>query len=93
MPAMTPSPVDSTPSSSVVRTPLVHALTAAVLLGCLAIAGCKGAPDGQAKGKEGDKKEEKAQEAVPVEVVAVANRPVAASYSGTAPLEAPYSTR
>ncbi len=88
MPAMTPSPVDSTPSSSVVRTPLVHVLTTAVLLGCLAIAGCKGGGDVQAKGKDGDKKAEKAQEAVPVEVVVVANRPVAASYSGTAPLEA-----
>ncbi len=88
MPAMTPSPVDSLPSPAAFRTPLVHALTAAVLLGCLAIAGCKGGADAQAKGKDGDKKEEKAQEAVPVEVVAVANRPVAASYSGTAPLEA-----
>jgi membrane fusion protein (multidrug efflux system) len=88
MPAMTPSPVDSMPSSSAFRTPLVHALTAAVLLGCLAIAGCKGGPDAQAKDKDGDKKEAKAQEAVPVEVVAVTNRPVAASYSGTAPLEA-----
>jgi membrane fusion protein (multidrug efflux system) len=85
---MTPSPVDSLPSPAAFRTPLVHALTAAVLLGCLAIAGCKGGADAQAKGKDGDKKEEKAQEAVPVEVVAVANRPVAASYSGTAPLEA-----
>lgn len=88
MPAMTPSPVDSLPSPSAFRTPLVHALTVAVLLGCLAIAGCKGGADAEAKGKDGDKKEEKAQEAVPVEVVAVANRPVAASYSGTAPLEA-----
>ena len=88
MPAMPVAPADSTPSPSTARTPLIHALTAAVLLGCLAIAGCKGGPDAQAKGKDGDKKEEKAQEAVPVEVVAVANRPVAASYSGTAPLEA-----
>jgi len=88
MPAMTPSPVDSMPSPSTFRPPLVHVLAAAVLLGCLAIAGCKGGADAQAKGKDGDKKTEEAQEAVPVEVVAVANRPVAASYSGTAPLEA-----
>lgn len=91
MPAMTTTPADSTPSLPAFRTRpalAVHALTAAVLLGCLALAGCKGGADAQAKEKDGDKKEEKAQESVPVEVAAVANRPVAASYSGTAPLEA-----
>jgi membrane fusion protein (multidrug efflux system) len=88
MPAMIPTPADSMTSPPAFRTPMARTLTAAVLLGCLAIAGCKGGNDAQAKNKDGDKKEEKAQEAVPVEVVAVANRPVAASYSGTAPLEA-----
>lgn len=89
MPAMIPTPADSMTSPPAFRTPMARTLTAAVLLGCLAIAGCKGGNgDAQAKGKDGDKKEEKAQDAVPVEVVAVANRPVAASYSGTAPLEA-----
>jgi membrane fusion protein (multidrug efflux system) len=88
MPAMIPTPADSMTSPPAFRTPMARTLTAAVLLGCLAIAGCKGGNDAQAKGKDGDKKEEKAQEAVPVEVVAAANRAVAASYSGTAPLEA-----
>lgn len=88
MPAMIPNPADSMFPPPAFRTPMARTLAAAVLLGCLAIAGCKGGNDAQAKGKDGDKKEEKAREAVPVEVVAVANRPVAASYSGTAPLEA-----
>jgi membrane fusion protein, multidrug efflux system len=51
---------------------------------CLVLAGCK--PGGQdAKAKEQDKKTE---EAVPVETVAVSSRAIAASYTGTAPLEA-----
>lgn len=55
-----------------------------VLLCSLVLAGCK--PGGEdAKAKEQDKK---AQEAVPVEAVAVSNRAIAASYTGTAPLEA-----
>lgn len=88
MPAMTTIPVLPMPSLPAVRTPIVHVLAAAILVGCLALTGCNGGADAQAKDNDGDKKEEKAQEAVPVEVTAVANRPVAASYSGTAPLEA-----
>ena len=38
-----------------------------------------------AKGKDG---KDKGPEAVPVEVMAAAKRPIAASYTGTAPLEA-----
>lgn len=55
---------------------------ALLLVPCLALAACKGgpAPDAQAKEKKGP-------EAVPVEVVAVSTRPIAASYTGTAPLE------
>lgn len=59
----------------------------AVLLGCaLALAACgKGGPaDAQAKAKD----EKKGPEAVPVEVASAARRPIAASYTGTAPLEA-----
>ncbi len=56
----------------------------AVFLGCVALTGCAGkagdAPDKQDKPQ--------AEEAIPVEVVPVARRPVAASYAGTAPLEA-----
>ena len=60
-----------------------HALGAGILLGCLALSGCKGGGDAEAK--DGEKK---AQDAVPVEAVKVVRRPIAASYSGTAPLEA-----
>ncbi|WP_369944351.1 efflux RND transporter periplasmic adaptor subunit [Xanthomonas medicagonis] len=54
-------------------------LTSTLLLG-----GCKPATDAQAQQKEGDK----APDAVPVEVVQATRRAVAASYSGTAALEA-----
>lgn len=66
----------------------------------LALAGCGGdAPEGEAadksaeaagkeEGKDG-KEGEKKVEAVPVEVAAVAKRPISASYAGTANLEAP----
>ncbi|GAA5008551.1 efflux RND transporter periplasmic adaptor subunit [Pseudoluteimonas lycopersici] len=56
----------------------IAACLAAVLLG-----GCKKG-DGDAQAKDADK----GPDAIPVEVAAVARRPIAASYSGTAPLEA-----
>ena len=56
-----------------------------ILLLATAVAACKKG-NGDAEAKEGDK--DKGPEAVPVEVVAVARRPIAASYAGTAPLEA-----
>ena len=57
----------------------------ALLIACaLALAACKkGDGDAQAKAKE-----DKGPEAIPVEVVAASKRPIAASYTGTAPLEA-----
>ena len=56
----------------------------AALLGCVALTGCAGKA-----GDAPDKKDKpQAEEAIPVEVVPVARRPVAASYAGTAPLEA-----
>ncbi len=59
-------------------------MSAALLLALIAVlAGCKKGGEAQANDKE-----DKGPEAVPVEVVAVARRPIAASYSGTAPLEA-----
>lgn len=60
----------------------------------LALAGCGGggAPEGEApaeaRSAEGEGGEKKV-EAVPVEVAAVARRPISASYTGTANLEAP----
>jgi len=66
-----------------------RALRAGVLLiACaLALAACKKGGEGEAmaKGKDGA---DKGPEAVPVEVAAVSRRPIAASYTGTAPLEA-----
>ncbi len=81
MPTM---PIARSPHATAVRLPLARTLGAGVLLGCLALAGCKGG--GDAEGKEGDKKV--VEDAVPVEAVTVARRPIAASYTGTAPLEA-----
>ena len=57
-------------------------LSLALVSGLAGLAGCKrGAGEAEAK-------EAKGPEAVPVEVAAATRRPVAASYSGTAPLEA-----
>ncbi len=57
-----------------------------LLLGCvLALGACKKGGEGDAQAKS---KEDKGPEAVPVEVVQVSRRPIAASYTGTAPLEA-----
>jgi membrane fusion protein, multidrug efflux system len=63
------------------RLPALPVLLACVL--ALAAGGCKKGGEAQAKDKEA-----KGPEAVPVEVATVARRPIAASYSGTAPLEA-----
>ena len=57
-----------------------------VLLICfLALGACKKGGEGEAQAKDG---KDKGPEAIPVEVVAAARRPIAASYTGTAPLEA-----
>lgn len=64
-----------------------HVRAVVLALACvLSVAACKGgSPDGAVPGEDG----KKGPEAVTVEVAAVETRPVAASYSGTAPLEAP----
>ena len=64
-----------------------HVRAVVLALACvLSVAAFKGgSPDGAAPGEDG----KKGPEAVTVEVAAVETRPVAASYSGTAPLEAP----
>jgi len=63
------------------------AAIAALALACtLGLAACKGGPGAaEAQGKEA---KDKASEAVPVEVAQATRRAIAASYTGTAPLEA-----
>ncbi len=71
----------------------------AMLLGTVVISGCKGGKEAESDDKakseqaEKDKKDgkeaEKKADAVPVEVAAVTRRAIAATYSGTANLEAP----
>jgi membrane fusion protein (multidrug efflux system) len=65
--------------------PLSAALTGLLFTGLLALSACsKGNGDAEAKTKD----EKKGPEAVPVEVAKATRRAVAASYTGTAPLEA-----
>jgi membrane fusion protein (multidrug efflux system) len=54
----------------------------------LALAACKGGKPGDGKGKDGKDAANKGPEAVPVEVAKAGRRSIAASYAGTAPLEA-----
>ena len=61
-----------------------RALHASLMLCALLLAGCKGG-EGEAQAKPGE--ESKGPDAVPVEVVKAALRPIAASYTGTAALE------
>ena len=56
-----------------------------LLCGALALGACK---KGGGEGPQGPDGAAKAPEAVPVEVTAVARRPIAANFTGTAPLEA-----
>lgn len=53
----------------------------------LGLAACKGGPD-DGKDKDGKEQADKGPETVPVEVAKAARRSIAASYTGTAPLEA-----
>jgi membrane fusion protein (multidrug efflux system) len=86
-PAMPSSPVF--PSSLTSPLPgwqrgLALSLLAAMVGAALLLGGCKRGGEGSADAKEAAK----GPEAVPVEVAAVTRRPIAASYAGTAPLEA-----
>ncbi len=56
-----------------------------VLILGLALGACKRGGEGDARADNG---EDKGPEAIPVEVVVAARRPISASYTGTAPLEA-----
>jgi membrane fusion protein (multidrug efflux system) len=88
----------STPSASPVTNSWLRAGALSVVLATAALAGCgKGGDkpdDGKGQAKEEQKLDKDGKpipkvEAVPVEVSKVARKPVAASYTGTAPLEAP----
>ena len=78
---------------------LIRPFLVAMVLSTLVLSGCKGdkaadaKTDGNTNTDQGDSKTgkdgEKKPEAVPVEVVSVGRKPISASYSGTANLEAP----
>jgi membrane fusion protein (multidrug efflux system) len=75
--------------SDVRRRLLVPLLLCVMATGVLALGACKvkhgdGGGDGAAKSGDADK----GPESVPVEVATIGRRPIAASYAGTAPLEA-----
>jgi membrane fusion protein (multidrug efflux system) len=77
-------PSASSPLVSVPRLRISRILGAGILAGSLVLAGCKGSAEQKAK----DNGKKPVEEAVVVEAVTVARRPIAASYAGTAPLEA-----
>ena len=66
--------------------PIARVAVLALALG-LGLAACKGGAGGD-KDKEGKEAADKGPEAVPVEVTRASRRSIAASYTGTAPLEA-----
>ncbi len=87
MPSIDVPPLDAGLYPRKLRT--MTTVVAALLVAALALSGCKGGPQGadaEAKGKKGE--EAKKPEPVPVEAVPISRRPIAASYTGTAPLEA-----
>lgn len=71
--------------SNVRRRLLVPLLLCMMAGSVLALGACKGKPGGDAPGKDGA---DKGPDAVPVEVATLGRRAIAASYTGTAPLEA-----
>ncbi len=79
---------DSTPRLLVTRIAFIRTLGVGILVGCLALTACKSGANGESADDKAEGAEKKAEDAVPVEAVKVSRRPIAASYSGTAPLEA-----
>ncbi|HWS77049.1 MAG TPA: efflux RND transporter periplasmic adaptor subunit [Thermomonas sp.] len=78
----------ATPLRSGRLVPIARVGLLALALG-LGLAACKGGPDdGKGKDKDGKEQADKGPETVPVEVAKAARRSIAASYMGTAPLEA-----
>jgi membrane fusion protein (multidrug efflux system) len=71
--------------SHVRRRLLVPLILCVMAGGMLALGACKGKAGGDAPGKDGV---DKGPDAVPVEVATLGRRAIAASYAGTAPLEA-----
>jgi membrane fusion protein (multidrug efflux system) len=76
--------ISAAPSRPGRVTPLARLCLLALALG---LAACSGGPEG-GKGKDGKEAAGKGPEAVPVEIAKAARRSIAASYMGTAPLEA-----
>ena len=72
--------------SDVRRRLMLPLLLCVMAAGVLTLGACKGGKDGP--GQDGKEGQDKGPEAVPVEVVIVGRRPIAASYAGTAPLDA-----
>jgi membrane fusion protein, multidrug efflux system len=72
--------------------PVAAALLLAIMTVGIAVSGCKGSDAsaaGGGKGGKGDEKgEKKGPDPIPVEAVKIGRRSIAASYTGTAPLEA-----
>lgn len=81
-------PVDSSLRSPVAVIAFTRVFGIAVLAGCLALTACKSGADGDAEKAKTAAEDKKAQDAVPVEIARVSRRAIAASYTGTAPLEA-----
>jgi membrane fusion protein, multidrug efflux system len=67
---------------------LARVLGIAALASCLALTACKSGAEGDADKAKAEAEQKAAQDAVPVEVARVSRRAIAASYTGTAPLEA-----
>lgn len=89
MQTMSTMPVDPILRSPVTGVALNRVLGIAVLATFLALTSCKSGADGDAdKAKTEEEAKAKADAAVPVEVARVSRRAIAASYTGTAPLEA-----
>ena len=81
-------PVDPSLRSPVTVIAFTRVFGIAVLAGCLALTACKSGGDGDAEKVKTEAEDKKAQDAVPVEIARVSRRAIAASYTGTAPLEA-----
>ena len=85
---MPTTPADATSHPLVTRIAFIRILGVGILVGCLAMTACKFGANGESADAKAEGAEKKAEDAVPVEAVNVSRRAIAASYTGTAPLEA-----